>query len=58
MNTCEVFSAFTRAQPRHSLARRGVISLAILVFAPTEPKRRDSVASHWNRKSELLIAMT
>ena len=41
---CEVFSASNRALPRRSLARRRVISLAVLVFAAAEPEPNDSVS--------------
>jgi hypothetical protein len=40
---CGVFAS-TRAVPRRSLARRRMISLAVLVFAAAEPKPNDSVS--------------
>ena len=43
-NFCEVFSASNRALPRRSLARRRVISLAVLAFAAAEPEPNDSVS--------------
>ena len=41
---CEVVSASNRALPRHSLARRRVIFLAVLVFAAAEPEPNDNVS--------------
>ena len=38
------FPAFTRALPRHSLARSRVISLAIVVVRAAEPEPNDSVS--------------
>ena len=41
---CEVFSASNRALLGRSLARRRVISLAIVVFRAAEPEPNDSVS--------------
>jgi hypothetical protein len=43
-DSCQVFSASNRALPRRSLARKRVISLAVLVFAAAEPEPNDSVS--------------